>query len=188
MGRWGTCRAIAASAVFAAALFAAALGASSAAQAFPLTWNVTGVFDDGGAVSGQFTIDTSGYYDEPTALTTAGSLIGAFDYSLALPNQIIPPTPPAFGVVFYSDFYVRTLQMMFENSLEVASADNPIVISSLSFECDSYCPDSGAKTRFFVSGYASVASATPLPAALLLFAGGLGALALGLSRRRRAAA
>lgn len=191
MSRFASCRAFAASVVV-----AAALSTTSIAQALPLTWNVTGVFDDGGTVTGQFTIDVYGYYDEPTALITGGSLIGPFTYSLALPQQIIPPTPPAFGVVFYSEYSDRALQIMFLNSLEIGSANNPIDLSaSASFECLSYTcpgpgtPDADANTRFFVSGFASVAqAATPLPAALPMFATGLAGLGWLARRRRKQAA
>jgi len=95
-----------------------------------------------------------------------------------------------------------TLQITFANALLTSASPDPIVGGGggPSFECLSWtCPGPatdqvGANTRYFTSGFAttistSLSSETPLPAALPLFATGLGALGLlGWRRKRKAAA
>ena len=146
--------------------------------------------DDGGTVSGQFTIGPYGYLIAPIAVTTtAGTLLHGFSYTQTDPSNIVPGTPPAFGVDFFSPTYNLDLHIVFQNSLE-SSGPNPIVLAS-SYECMAFtCPgpdtgSPGADTRFFTAGEVVAA---PEPASVGLLALGVGAIGIIAIRRRRGSA
>jgi hypothetical protein len=177
-------------------LFAVAIGAglavagSDSAFALPTTWMLQGAtLDDGGAVSGEFTIGPYGYLIAPISITTtAGTLLGGFSYAPPDPSDIVPSTPPAYGVDFFSPSYNRDLHLVFQNPLNSTGPD-PIIVGS-SYECSAFsCPgpdtgSRGADTRYFTAG--EVVNAAPEPAGLgLLILGAAGAIAV---RRRRASA
>jgi hypothetical protein len=175
------------------AVAAGAVGAfSSPAAALPTTWVLqNAVLDDGGTATGIFTIDVYGYLSEPSHIdTTAGSLLGNHAYTLGDPSNIIPGSPPAYGVEFHSATYDLTLHLEFQNSLESGGV-NPLILAS-SWECASFsCPgpdkdNPGANTRYFISG--SAAAAVPEPASVGLLLAGLGVFGViagaGLPRRR----
>jgi hypothetical protein len=121
-----------------------------------VTWVVSGTFDDGGTVSGHFTIDVYGYLENNFNLqTTAGSTLPGFDYT-ASDSYYSNGT-------FYVDFqrsYFQDLHLTFADNLGVASSDNPIVGGSPgpSWECagsySCYLPADGP-TRYIASGSAS---------------------------------
>jgi len=167
-----------------------AAAGSDAALALPTTWMLQGAtFDDGGTASGEFTIGPYGYLIAPISVTTtAGTLLGGFSYVPTDPSDIVPGTPPAYGVDFFSPSYNLDLHIVFQNSLE-STGPNPIVLAS-SYECaaftcpgpDTYSP--GADTRFFTGGEA--VAAAPEPASFTLLA--LGAMGVIVLRRRRASA
>ncbi len=171
--------------------FAAIAGGASLtatpAYALPTTWVLqNATLDDGGSVSGSFTIGPYGYLVGPvTVASTGGTLLGGHAYSYSDPTNIVPGSPPAFGVELHSATYDLTLHIEFENSLDSSGVD-PIVLSQ-SWECASFsCPGPdtgapGADTRFFTAGSAVAA---PEPGALSLLA--LGAAgAIGMRRRRQ---
>jgi hypothetical protein len=84
---------------------------------------------------------------------------------------------------FYGPDYTSTLNLVFEFSLLNPIADNPIIggINGPSYECSGFSC-TAADERFVDGGFAT---ATPLPAALPLFAGGLGFVGyLALHRKR----
>ena len=178
------------SATLARCMLAVAIGAavgapSTPAMALPTTWILqNAVFEDGGTASGEFTINVYGYLSEPTHIdTTAGTLLGAHTYTLSDPSSIVPNSPPAFGVDFFSCNYDLDLHLVFQNSLE-GSGVNPLVLAN-SYECLSFtCPGPdtglGANTRFFVSGYAIPA---PEPGTLGLMMGALGVFGAVAARR-----
>lgn len=138
---------------------------------------------DGGTLNGYFGINSYGFVNgSPFDLKTAGGTTNFFqDYNATInagdPNvltvQFFAPNPA----------YSSTLQLEFANSLLIPSADNPIVGGNYgpSFECEGYSC-TGADTRYVDGGFAS---ATPLPATLPLFAGGLGFVGYLASRRRQ---
>src|SRR5271168_1998149 len=115
-----------------------AAAGSDAALALPTTWMLQGAtFDDGGTASGEFTIGPYGYLIEPISLTTtAGSLLGGFSYTGTNPSDIVPSTPPAYGVDFFSPSYNLDLHIVFQNPLDSSGVD-PIVLAS-SYECAAY--------------------------------------------------
>lgn len=181
------------------AVTAISIAACSVANALPITWNFTGVLDDGATASGQFTLSLYGYLSDGSFInTTSGSVLAGAGYSRpGNPTSILPSTPPAFGVAFYSGNYNRWLWLNFANDLETPGI-NPLDLSHLkSFECFAWsCPGPGqpasnANTRFFVSGTATAVGfapepgQTPIPGALPLFASGLGAFGLLTWRRRK---
>jgi hypothetical protein len=159
-----------------------------AAFALPTTWVLeNGTFDDGGNASGEFTIDIYDYLTTPISITTtAGSLLGGYYYTPIDPSNIVPSTPPAYGVDFFSPNYDLELQLVFEYPLSSTGTD-PLVLSD-SFECAAYsCPGPdtgapGADTRYFTSGDIVAA---PEPASLSMLVAGIGALFFMLRRRRR---
>jgi hypothetical protein len=176
--------------ILAASALAAMLGASAPAQA--LTWTVSGTLEDGGTVSGFFGWTPSGYLDSSNGslsiVTTSGTLLSGTTYSV--PGSFPDGAAPANGFVI-TNGYFQVLSIAFQHSLTIPGID-PIVIGVSSFECYSYsCPPggpdtgAGANTRYFTAGEAIV-TATPLPAALPLFASGMGGLGfIGWWRKRR---
>lgn len=179
--------------VLAAAIGAAAGVFSTPAKALPTTWILqNAVLDDGGTATGMFTINVYGYLSPPSSITTtAGTLLGGHTYTLSDPSNILPGSPPAYGVEFHSATYDLTLHLEFQNSLESGGV-NPLVLAN-SWECASFsCPgpdtgNPGANTRYFISGTAI--AAVPEPGTLGLTVAALtvfGAVAAsGRSRRRR---
>jgi hypothetical protein len=179
----GRLRSLLAAGGLALAFIAAVSGAKADAVTYPITWNVSGTLDDGGILSGFFQINQYGYTNGTnwSLLTTTGTLLDGYSYS----PGINASNPNVFTVKFTPNDHVYEvlLQLTFVNSLLLPSV-NPMIVGNLgpSFECLGWtCPNGGA-TRYFTSG---VASAVPVPAALPLFAGGLGLLGWMARRRRR---
>jgi hypothetical protein len=133
-----------------------------------------------------------GYLSAPTQVdTTAGTLLGGHTYTLAAPSNIVPGSPPAFGVDFYSSTYDLNLHLVFQNSLE-GGGSNPLILAN-SYECASFsCPgpdtgSAGANTRYFISGEA--VAAVPEPGTLGLIIAALGVFgAMATHRRSRGGA
>ena len=196
-------------AVSAATVAGACCGISAPASA--TTWFITGSLDDGSTASGFFSWTSYGYLDSTPGTTdiktTGGSLLSGYEYINAppYPPGAFPEGPGGPSVVIYAysgSIPEVTLQITFKNALLTSTSPDPIVggVGGPSFECLSWtCPGPdtgqvGANTRYFTSGFAttigtSLSSETPLPAALPLFATGLGALGLlGWRRKRKALA
>ncbi len=171
---------------------------STSANAVTWTLSPDVPFSDGGTLNGYFNINVYGFTTAPWDMqTSGGSPAFAVDYNTSInadnPNILtVQFNAPADsnGNGSYSSF----LYLVFEHSLLVPIANNPIVGGDPgpSFECENYgdvngnCP---GPVRYILSGYASAdglseTGITPLPAALPLFAGGLGFVGL-LARRRR---
>ncbi|MBS0359785.1 MAG: PEPxxWA-CTERM sorting domain-containing protein [Proteobacteria bacterium] len=166
-----------------AAALAIGLGVAAPASA-DIYWLVSGLFDDGGTLSGFFDINVYGYLQNYDLVTTAGSTV--------TPGYEYTPSDSYFSNgTFYVDAqpgYRQDLHLDFLLPINVKVAVNPIVGGSPgpSYECvGSYsCYDlGGGTTRFLASGFA----AAPEPAAWALMIGGFG-LAGAMLRRRRALA
>jgi len=151
----------------------------------PGTYDITGVFNDGGMLSGSFTIDQYGYLIEPTDIkTTTGTIMTGQLYTL-------PPQPSALGFqpitsansVEFTYNYSPTLQITFQYALGSVKVDPFDITPADSFECiaasGTYCAGPG---RDFVSGEATI---TPVPATLPLLAGGLGLVGMFARRKKR---
>ncbi len=162
-----------------------------------MTWNVTGVFNDGGTLSGTFTMDEYDFLLSDFSLTTtAGSLEPGFTYTadsayFSNTNPDYAPTP------IYIDFapaWSNDLHIQFANDLGVAAPTDQIIGGYQSFEClNSWsCPApgfDGYAVRYLVSGEATlVGDAVPEPATWASMILGLGAIGAGLRTRRRSAA
>jgi hypothetical protein len=137
---------------------------------------------DGGTLNGYFGIDSYGYVNgNPFDLTTAG---GSTNFNQNYNATINASDPNTLTVQFFAPnpAYSSSLTLVFEYSLLVPIADNPIVGGNPgpSYECEGYsCPP--ADIRYVDGGFAS---ASPIPATLPLFAAGLGFIGL-LSKRRK---
>jgi hypothetical protein len=99
------------------------------------------------------------------------------------PIYINASDPNNLTVQFYGPNYTSTLNLVFEFSLLDPIADNPIIggINGPSYECSGF--SCTANDERFVDG--GFAAATPLPATLPLFAGGLGFVGCLARRRKR---
>ena len=171
-----------------AALTVASPSVKADAVTYPITWNVSGTLDDGGILSGLFQINDYGYTNSTnwSLTTTAGTVLNGYSYSPGInasnPNVLTVQFTPNDHV------YEVLLQLTFANSLLIPSALNPMIVGNLgpSFECLGYScviDKTLGTTRYFASGEAT--SAVPLPAALPLFAGGLGLMGWMARRRRK---
>jgi hypothetical protein len=150
------------------------------------TWLVTGTFNDGGTLSGYFTIGPYGYLNSPTNLTTTAGdpatlYLPGQTYSLPpASSSIIPGSPPASGVYFSQPSYIDNLQLVFLNPLvgPPGTVDLLNLDRTLSYECySSYAgPCNGLSSqndpvagRYFIS---AEAVAAPLPSTWMMLLGG----------------
>jgi hypothetical protein len=168
------------------------LAAGSWANAATYTFtNVT--LSDGGLLNGTFTTGVYGGVASWDLMTSGGSLPAEI-YS-SPPVVINAIAQPSFssptGVDFFSntDGYFVELQLMYSGNILDGGATLLTGIGGPSFECRGWtCPSDVTR---YVGAFANNESvtATPLPAALPLFATGLSALGLlGRRKRRKAAA
>jgi len=185
-------RSIFASCAVATTIAGVCCGISSPASAVPynpITWDVTGALDDGGTVSGSFSLNGYGYLSGGSITITGGSLLTptTFYFAGVPAGGIIPGTPPANGIDFYLAGGQEVLQIVFNSSLETPGT-NPISggINGASFECLSWsCPPGGVDlvtTTYFTSGSAV---ATPLPATWTMMLAGLGGLGFFAYRAKK---
>jgi hypothetical protein len=159
----------------AAFTFAVAITAAPpSAHAVTYAYTITGVFNDGGSLSGSFT------YDEPTQLpaafdltSTNGSSLSGYHYDLSNSDLSCIKSSPCLSIVSGS----RYMDLDFNNDFP------PSFLGTLFFT-GSEQSDSGRRN---VEGAFTPVSSTPLPAALPLFATGLGALGLLGWRTKRTA-
>jgi hypothetical protein len=179
-----------------AALLGTYCGMSAPASA-SILWTLTGTFDDGGTVfAGSYFSWTQYDYLDTTAdslliKTTDGDYLPGFTY--AVPGSFPDGAAPTNGFVITNNYY-EVLSLEFEYPLTTPGID-PIVFGALSYECRSYgCPPGGpvgVNTRYFTGGeatsiVATTDNTTPLPAALPLFASGVGGLGfIGWWRKRK---
>ena len=178
--------------VTAIAGFCCANAPASANTYNPITWDVSGTFDDGGTFSGSFSLNVYGYLTQADITTTGGSTLPGTTYNISTIgtySNIILTTPPADGIDLLVG-YNQVLQIVFQNSLEIPGTDSIVVgVGGPSFECNSIsCPPGGTDgvdTRYIASGVAT----TPLPSTwTMLIAGcvGLGFFVYRGSRKNTA--
>jgi hypothetical protein len=166
------------------AALAMALVAGAAVMAFPanastISWSLSNVaFNDTRTATGNFTFDTSTHNLTTWNITTSnGPAFSGFTYT---------PITSTVGIVTDQVFALESsnseLYFTFMTSLGTASAADYLATSiSQPYEF------SGSQIRFVEAGSyitSDTASATPLPAALPLFATGLGVMGW-LARRRK---
>lgn len=163
-------------------LAASLVYAQSAAVASTITWNLSPniPLSDGGTLNGTFTINSAGFLNGNSwDLVTAGGTLPSVTYT----TYINASDPNNLTVQFYGPNYTSTLNLVFEFSLLNPIADNPVIggINGPSYECSGF--SCTANDERFVDG--GFATATPLPGALPLFAGGLGFVGYLARRRKR---
>ena len=179
----------------AAGCVAALMTASAPGEArADVTWFVTGTFDDGGKLSGYFTVNVYGYLSGYDLLAGAGSVVTSdFEYTPANSYKNNSVSAPFYITAWDKDpAYKGGLMLSFANPMITPALNNPMVVGAPgpSWECrDSWtCPAGGVPvTRYLVDGRASTNRAlVPEPAAWSLMLLGFGALggALRASRRR----
>ncbi|WP_372785412.1 PEPxxWA-CTERM sorting domain-containing protein [Phenylobacterium sp.] len=181
-----------------AAGVALALWVGTAAQA-AVVWHVTGLFNDGSALSGDFTINIDGFIDGPS-LDVATNL---FDYKAA--NSSLNNTARSIDA---QPGFMNDLRLTFTRDLTavgvganalVAGVGGPSFECRGSFTCFKGDPalDPQGSYRWLVSGEALSAltgdvggggpggggAAVPEPASWALMIGGLGLVGAALRRR-----
>jgi hypothetical protein len=183
---------------FASLWFAAALAGAASPALADITWTVSGTFNDGGQLSGWFTLNVYDYLSDYDLTTTAGSIVDpGVEYT--------PANSYWSNGAFYLDVqpgYFGALNLAFVDTLAVPEAHNALVTidpgppapvvpqfpATFSYECVqswSCYLATGGPTRYIADGFASArGSAAPEPAAWALMIVGFG-LAGGLLRTRR---
>jgi hypothetical protein len=158
-------------------------------------WLVSGVFDDGGTLSGYFDINVDGWLDGYDLTTAAGTIEGGFDYT--------PLTSYFANGTFFVDAepgYFNDLHLEFADPISAPVADNPIVSDGgASYECvqswSCYVPNGGV-TRYLTGGSATAGSSIvadlrdepiniPEPGMWLLMLTGFGGAGAMLRQARR---
>jgi hypothetical protein len=129
-----------------------------------VVWSVNGTFQDGGTVSGTFTINVYGYLSDFDLKTTAVGPFSGFEYT--------PLTSYYATGTFYVDAqpgYFGDLHLQFVSNLGNPSPNNPIVggVYGPSYECvgswSCYVPQGGF-TRYIDKGFASSGGSDAAPA------------------------
>jgi hypothetical protein len=152
----------------AAALLAGAATAAHAAQ--DVHWDVTGVFADGGTLSGFFDVDKAGVLFDWNIVTTAGTGASPFageTYENGLSGATSGNADSVIDVGFH---FNNVLNLAFASSLFTPIASNALLVAGSpgpSFECigSFSCGNGVAGTnRFLISGSA-VASGTTISGA-----------------------
>jgi hypothetical protein len=154
-------------------------GIAGQAQAVPIEYNVYGMFDDGGEISGMMTIDSDPGAPEPApivdwSLTTSGGEITGFTYN----------DTTSFLLVNAGSWTVTT---NFGRTLLLGGYSPSLVANAGPYEIDflaEYVFGEGSRTNEH-SGPGSVI-ANPEPSTLLLF--GTGLFGLGAWRYRKSQA
>jgi hypothetical protein len=178
---------------FAAAVLAGsfALAPGARADVYNLPIGIVGTFSDGTALTGEFTLNGSGYsgsgyIDTLTGFSLGGTPIQGVEFVYLSTS---PATPNV--VTAYFDNYRYIISLTFEHSLGTPGFD-PFVLDTgyaqipnsaecYPYACAAYGPvDAPARERLVASGYANV----PEPASAALLGAGLTGL---LAVRRRQA-
>jgi hypothetical protein len=132
-----------------------AIAAAPTAASADIQWVVTGTFDDGSTLSGQFDVNVNDGFASFDLKTSAGPVIGAQEYA-----STDSTTYNWIGETFveFQPNYTSDLHLEFTDSLYAAEANNVILTGPTgpSFECiESYsCSSFQGPTRFLVSASA----------------------------------
>lgn len=152
-------------------------------HAVPMTWYVSGTFDDAGTLAGWFTLDPDGCstLELPTAVdisTTAGTTLGVGSYQTSF---------AVFHAACVADEYIG-IAILGVDTLLALNFDGglPSVGGSLGLKTSSFERIVGTdETRYLTAGTLSTTTpSVPEPGTLVLI--GLGLAGLAFARRRRA--
>jgi hypothetical protein len=169
------------------------LGSATLAKA-DVVWTLTDVpLDDGGLLSGHFSINVYGFLNPDWQLTSSGGTTLPGALYLPVINSV-DVTPTTVGLLPPGNPYEGILFLTFQNALTVASAHNNIIGGHLgpSYECVGWLCDPSlgpsGTIRYVLGqsdpgGDASFASAVPEPATWAMMI--LGFLAMGFVAYRR---
>ena len=154
------------------------------ANAATINWTLENVeFDTGGSAFGTFTVETNGTVSAFDITTTAGPGFVPITYNQTTSFLFAQNYLYAFDFLLMTNDGNRYLLLSFFNTL-ISSGVNPI---NIAYEGLFFGPNDTEVIRYVTQGDA--VNGTPLPAALSLFATGLGALGLlGWRRKRKQAA
>ena len=157
------------------------------ANAATINWTLENVeFDTGGSAFGTFTVETNGTvsdFDITTTVAPAAPIFVPVTYNQTTSFLFAQNYLYAFDFLLVTNDGKRYLLLSFVNTL-ISSGVNPI---NIAYEGLFFGPNDTEVIRYVTQGDA--VNATPLPAALSLFATGLGALGLlGWRRKRKAQA
>ena len=166
-------------ALFVGAAFALAAGAAAipTIASADTTWLIEdATFDDGGTLTGTFTLNQYGYLETASLTTSAGGVLGGQSYDA---------TSNASNGATYLDFnpgYTTDLHIVFADSLTTGESHNDIVAGS--YECEGsyscYVPEGGT-VRYLIGGYATY---VPEPATWAMMVLGLGLIGGGIRLTR----
>jgi hypothetical protein len=158
----------------------AAAFVAPSASASTINWTLQGVaFDDGGTAFGTFSTDsTNGNVTAWNITTTAGSALSGYLYNST--NSSFYPSGGAYYI--FSPTYWTTWNDVFASPLTSPGVIS-LALGYYAYEMDLLHV---SRIRHVLSGAAiGVIASTPLPAALPLFATGLGVTWLLARRRKR---
>lgn len=181
------------STIFSLAAVVLCLGAPAAAA--PLTWNISGMFNDGGTMSGSFVYNAdTNIFTSIDVTTTAGSLLGGSNYTLPVPCceglpsanflLFVTATGDLTGTPILADYLTGSMTDA-GGVINLGTADSGFPFYSEEFCGDGTCTGpSDATKRDLISGTISAAT-VPEPASFASAGIGLGLLVLASWRRKR---
>jgi hypothetical protein len=157
----------------------------TAAQA-QITWDVTGVFNDGGTLTGSFSLDSYGFLDNLDLVTSTTGTFPGYTYTLASG----PASNGVNSVISQPGPYTQALYLNFNDSITTPRPIN--LLNSSTYECVGSFACSGGtggaplvRTLAFGSAHPAGIGLGPEPATWILLIAGFGVTGWLLRRRQR---
>jgi len=175
--------------VIVAIALAATGGLAAASSAQAITYTFTNVpLTDGGVLNGNFTTNVYGAPATWNLTTSGGSLLP--ELYANPPNVINAIASPSFDAPTAIDFFSNAegyfVELHLAFSGNIMNGGVSLLGGSQSFECHGWvCPSNDTRFIGALKGDEVAISATPLPAAWPLFAGGLGLIGLIMRGRKK---
>ena len=171
---------------------AALVLASVPAQATPVTWTLSGIFNDGATASGSFVWDADTNTSPIFSISTTGGTLGAFTYDNSSSYLFAHPFSNANDYVWAKNDVSRYIDLDFATPLTNAGGTHALLTANpfapgggfqnntASWECDN-C----ASVPYFVEGSVTSVSAVPEPETYAMMLAGLGLLGFAARRRKQ---